>query len=259
MQHYVTHNFRADARAILAVAARYGIPIPPMEPEHRLLQSIVRHGDVALDIGANVGAYTLQLSRLVGSLGRVIAVEPYGPSARRLRLLARAFRSKNIELLENPVWNESSKIRLSTAQPARGGALDGFVHVVSQDEPRPTSVQATTIDELAATRLIPRIDFIKCDVEGAEWMVLAGGAKVISRDLPMLLLETEDRWATRYGHSRRDVLDLVSTYGSYSFFVYSGGSLRSADESVGKTNNVVAIPASRRRRVSHLLPSVRDL
>src|SRR5512144_2877298 len=69
------------------------------EKEFALLDSFLRPGDWALDIGANVGHYTLRMAELVGREGRVVAVEPVPDTFALLAANARLFRYENVTLL----------------------------------------------------------------------------------------------------------------------------------------------------------------
>jgi len=131
----------------------------------------------AIDVGANIGAFTLIMARQVGETGRVLAIEPYPFVAERLvenlslnRMLnvqvvmcALADRSKTATLyVPDPKWPNQGVASLS---PVRGSQL------VSQIE-----VQCFTLDDLLEKLdWTERLDLMKIDVEGHEMSVLRGG------------------------------------------------------------------------------------
>ena len=152
---------------------------------------LVKAGDTAIDIGANIGAHTLFLSRLVGPKGHVIAVEPTAWAVQRLR--------HNLDL--NPELASVVDIRqaLLVATPGEpvpaeiyaSWPLDGRdVHPKLRARPKPTSgAEAITLDQLVQQEGIDRVDFIKLDVDGHEVAILNGGMETLQRDHPAIIFE----------------------------------------------------------------------
>jgi len=157
------------------------------ENEQREVQKLLKEGDIAFDIGAHFGIYTVLLSHLVGPTGRVIAFEP---NPRILPSLERTVKErKNVTLLpialssfsgEQVLYvpGDDSMASLADWTAGKHGEITRFV------------CETSTLDELARQGKIPEPDFIKCDVEGAELLVLQGGKEVLDRDNgPILLFE----------------------------------------------------------------------
>ena len=158
--------------------------------EYRAFRAAVKTGMTALDVGANVGAYSLLLGQWVGSSGAVFAFEP-APAARdglqrhvhlnaldgvvrAVPVAVGAARSKARFVVE-PTAGEG---RLATARDSRDGGSATI------------EVPVTTIDEFCAReKLTP--DFIKIDVEGAELDVLRGARETIHRTRGRLSLFVE--------------------------------------------------------------------
>jgi hypothetical protein len=85
-------------------------------------------------------------------------------------------------------------------------------------------VQQITVDSFVAHRKLARVDWIKCDVEGAELYVLLGAQATLRRFHPTLLLEIEERWTARYGYQASEVFDAVRNLGytKYHCFTHDG-------------------------------------
>jgi hypothetical protein len=83
-------------------------------------------------------------------------------------------------------------------------------------------VEVDTLDALCARSELTRLDFLKIDVEGAEPHVLAGGARVIEKFRPAILLEIEARHLSRYGHSAQTVVDWLLLRG-YTMHTWHNG------------------------------------
>ena len=153
------------------------------EPEFQRLAELVNPGDWVLDVGANVGQYTLRFSELVGESGRVIAFEPIADTVEILAAMARLAPRRNITLLNVAVSDRSGELRLRV--PAnRDGLPDYFQSRVSDDGDEP--VLSVALDDLNFPR---RIALVKIDVEMHEVAVIRGMLKLIQRDRPILIIE----------------------------------------------------------------------
>jgi FkbM family methyltransferase len=146
---------------------------------HRL-SSLLRPGDIAVDVGANVGFFTRAFAQAVGRGGRVIALEPEPRNFAALRRSVGRF--GQVELLEAAAadFNGSAKLALNPANPADHRlAADGIC------------VKAVRLDDLMAERGWPEVALIKIDVQGAEPQVIAGACEVIERFRPALFIEVD--------------------------------------------------------------------
>jgi len=147
-----------------------------------------RPGDVALDVGGCWGETALWLAHFVGDAGRVHTFEP-APKNRELL-------AANLQL--NPALEGRISVH-GTALAARPGETLWIPDVVAAgaqpqqervpgDEQSMAAVETQTIDALVASGAIPRVDFVKLDVEGAELDVLEGAAETIARQRPRLAI-----------------------------------------------------------------------
>jgi FkbM family methyltransferase len=144
------------------------------EPEEtRLFRSKCRRGDTVIDVGANVGWYTIIASKLVGKNGRVIAFEPDPESFALLKRNVLANGCDNAILEQKALSNtagtltlhldEENKVMHSTVFDTKGAAI---------------KVEALRLDDYLENRF-KNVDFVKIDVEGAEPMVLEGMQRTI--------------------------------------------------------------------------------
>lgn len=141
-------------------------------------------GHVALDIGACIGDTTIPMARVVGAEGKVFAYEPHPPSYACLVYNTRLW--KNV-----------------CCYPYALGATTGIVGMRSHPNLGATHLEAKAPDWFAVCQTLdglqlPRVDFIKLDVEGYELMVLDGGMDTIKRCRPIMWIETA-------GHGERYV------------------------------------------------------
>jgi len=141
----------------------------------------VRPGDVVLDCGANIGVFTRE------ALGRgaklVVAIEP-GPE--NVECLRRSFSREigmgRVVVYPKGVWDKDDVLALNV--DPRNSARNSFLAL----GPGTTTVNVplTTIDKLAAELKLPRVDFIKMDIEGAEQKALAGARATILKYHPRM-------------------------------------------------------------------------
>jgi FkbM family methyltransferase len=155
----------------------------------RAFERYCRPGMTVVDVGANLGYYSLLASRLVGPAGRVIALEPNSENCRLLLSSLRLNDSTNVELLPIAADVTTGWAYYSTHVGSNGGLVDGADLLA-----RPGVVVPTfRLDDVVSGR----VDFLKMDVEGAEGRVVRGATRLIERDRPIVTTELKDEMLTR--------------------------------------------------------------
>lgn len=155
-----------------------------LEPELDLLEDFLMPGDVFLDVGANVGAFSMKAAKIVGQQGLVVSVEPTPFMAGRL----------HSTMMENKFSN--MRIRLACASDKVGFAE----FWMNKDKPNSFSLLrekgssafstfTLTLDWLAEIEGLQKIDYIKIDAEGAEEMILEGASETIKKFRPVIQVE----------------------------------------------------------------------
>lgn len=203
-------------------------------PELYFLPQLIRPGFVCVDIGANLGYYSVALSRLVGAEGRVLAVEPIPLFQTIWSRNVQLSGYDNLTLLPYALGGENTTVRMGT--PVRHGLLrHGLTKIIatnpSETYARTYEVPMRLPDELLAE--LPRLDFIKCDVEGFEAEVFDHLHATLRRFRP--LIQTELNGVA----NRRRVVELLSTFG-YEPFVLSKNFELVACTDAQLTNSVTA-------------------
>jgi len=158
--------------------------------ETALLPNFVKRGSVAIDVGANIGYYSLLLSRLVGPKGHVYAFEPLPANFDRLKV--------NIEINVDNVtaYNMAlgdapkvSKYRFNPSTNIDIPNLGGWSMVGTESDDGNIVVESMTLDDFVRQRAIQNIQFLKIDVEGFELQVLKGARATIQRFRPTIMIE----------------------------------------------------------------------
>lgn len=140
----------------------------------------LKPGDVVLDVGANIGSFTLLASRLVGPKGRVVAVEPAPDNVNCLRLMCERNGLHNVQIVPLAIGAECGEISLSI-HPVSGG------HSAKRRYGTKTvPVRMTSVDALMHELGLHRLDFVKADTEGMEEETLRGAEISISTYRPRL-------------------------------------------------------------------------
>lgn len=142
--------------------------------ELRFVRRTIRPGMVAVDVGANIGLYTLALARLVGLAGRVHAVEPAPANVRALRRAVEHAGATNVVVHAAAAGAEAGEVSLHLAPGNQG---DHRVFPGADARARVT-VPAIVLDDVLAAE--PHVDFVKIDVQGAEVAVLRGLCRTLA-------------------------------------------------------------------------------
>ncbi len=159
--------------------------------EVRFVRQHLSAGQTAIDIGAHKGAFTYWMTKQVGKRGRVVAVEPIPALADYLRRVKRAMHLSNLTV-EQAALGDCKGHR--TLYMPRGNYLGmtSFTPSKNAQGHHELKVVTYTLDDFFHRHSLPRIDFIKCDVEGHELDVLRGAKEILQRYRPILLLECEN-------------------------------------------------------------------
>ena len=187
--------------------------------EKRMYLSLIRKGDVVIDIGANVGYFTMLFSDLVGPSGEVHAFEPLPSTFELLSGNIRRFPAhKNVILNCFALGEQDQRTTLFVPNEDHGQAALAQHRVGSwaTNRTRAVSVEMMRLDRYAER--LAKIDFVKCDVEGAELLVLRGGESTLRRCRPKIFLEIEEHWTISFGWTAADVVRFLREIGYQHFY-----------------------------------------
>ena len=153
------------------------------------LDRLMRAGDLTIDIGANLGYYARLMSRIAGRNGHVYAVEPVAPIRRVLeRNLSGC---GNVDILPYALGAAEGEIRMGNATVRTGGYFgtgQNFVNDGGTSAAAEFPARMRRGSELFAG--LGRLDFIKCDIEGYEVVVMNELRPLLERFRPTVLIET---------------------------------------------------------------------
>ena len=227
-----------------------------------LLKSIVKVGDVVVDVGANIGDITLILANRVGQTGKVYAFEPFPLALEKLQENCRLNNLKNVKALDFALSNLSGGSTLYCPRPYTGQlrgvgktGLTGMSTLAKPDEDYMRGVEflefgvtQTTLDEFANIENLQRVDLIKIDAEGFDYKVIDGGRACISEFQPYIIFEYDPVWKTRTGYELGQAFQLLNGYHFYGIVSDSRKLLnRITEADKFKGGDILAVPKNRKR------------
>lgn len=202
------YDRRMPDPSLLLRALRYRFSHDPCEIRSMLRR--VPRGGIAIDIGAHKGAYSWWLLRKVGPGGRVVGVEPQADLGDRLeRTLGRSGRYR---VFRGAVSDHDGTAELAIPGdgPSHGATLRDVDH---PSITRRVAVPTRTLVSLAGEMGLDRVDFVKCDAEGHERAIFRGGAALLERDRPGVLVECD----RSFGSTDDPVGELRDLFGSLGY------------------------------------------
>jgi FkbM family methyltransferase len=157
-----------------------------------------KEGDTVVDIGAHMGRYTIISSKSVGASGKVIAVEADPYNFRILQHNLRLNKLTNVSTLNWAVYSKKARLKLYSPDEYLGSTGHRSLMTNYPDYPAPKhrkvnetryiEVEADTLDNLLKIRGINKVNWIKIDVEGAEYEVLKGAKEILSTNKRISIL-----------------------------------------------------------------------
>ena len=190
--------------------------------ERAALRRLVRPGMTVVDVGANLGLYSVFLARQVGPAGRVVSFEPDPDLFALLRGNCAANAVANVEAYNMALGAAAgrmilSRLTLNSGDNHLGADPDGAFH-------RPIEVEVASLDSMMPSI---RPDLIKVDVQGWELKVLAGMESLLTRVRALgIFLEVCPKWLRRAGDGPEDLYDFL---GALGFTLYSCADWRPFD------------------------------
>jgi FkbM family methyltransferase len=189
--------------------------------ERAFLNKFLRKGDVFIDIGANIGLYSIIAARRVGDTGRVYSFEPCTKTYNRLQANVQLNKYSNV-ICEKYAVSDKQQNQEMNVSLDHHDAWNSLTRPTSGNHFTSEMVHSLRLDDYTRDQqLIGRVRMIKIDVEGWEAHVLSGGMDYFSRqDAPLLQVEFNDDALEAAGTSCKELYDLLESFG-YQMFLYS--------------------------------------
>ncbi|QRN82701.1 FkbM family methyltransferase [Chloroflexota bacterium] len=200
-------------------AGEHGYWLGSYEMNKRLaFEREITPGTVMYDIGANVGYFSLLAAELAGPEGQVYAFEPLPRNVKFLEKHIKINKCDNIEIVEAAVSDHSGEVHFNL------GASTAMGHIA---ESGGIQVKMVALDEMLASGELQPPDYMKVDVEGAEYEALKGARTLLEKYHPLLFLDTHQREA------HLPTIELLKELG-YKFEILDGKSLTATKELIAR-------------------------
>ncbi|HEY9003247.1 MAG TPA: FkbM family methyltransferase [Mucilaginibacter sp.] len=182
---------------------------------NKLIKISLRPGDVALDIGGNIGLQSIRMSRSVGEQGKVFAFEPLVHLQEKLSRNIKLNKADNVKLFPYALSNAESEADFHIS---KGNWNQGTFNI-SSNQPG-TEVQHVIIkvaDEIPDIKALNRLDLVKIDVEGFEYQVLLGLKQTIGKHKPRIIFEYDKNYWEANAQNFSECFDFLSSL-SYTLY-----------------------------------------
>lgn len=154
-----------------------------------------KEGDIVVDIGAHMGRYTIPSAKSVGVSGKVIAVEAHPYNFGILQHNLKLNKLTNVSALNRAVYSKKANLKLYLPDEDLGytmhhSLMTNYLSTKynNEIERKYVEVEADTLDNLLKSSGITTVNWIKIDVEGAEYEVLKGAREILSTNKPISIL-----------------------------------------------------------------------
>ena len=186
------------------------------------LKDFVPAGSLVIDVGANVGFFSLRFAKWVGNGGEVISIEPEDRNYNSLiSALKREGLLNRVHTLKAVAAAASGMMRLEI------NPLHPADHKLSRDDSG-LPVTAVTLDDLVEEKRRRRPALVKIDVQGAEMLVLMGAIDILKIAGPALFIELQEEGLNRFGTSVTAILNYLSARGYDAYWLMRKGPHRRA-------------------------------
>ena len=188
------------------------------EPEvAHLMRRVIRPGDFVIDGGANIGFFTLFMSRLVGEQGHVEAFEPATVNFKKLRKNLERNKIENVTAINRALWSEETDLTLFISQDTGICSLTFCESTITH-----LPVRGLTLDKWCLN-YDQRPRLLKLDVEGAEEQVLLGARQMLEKGIDFVVCECNAGALARFGSSQYDLRAYMERCGYQMFLLQDNG------------------------------------
>lgn len=178
--------------------------------ETKLFAREIQPGDVVIDVGANIGYYTLLAARRVGPTGHVYAFEPEPEAFALLQRNVQLNGYDNVTPVPKALGRENGRLQLYLAKKNRG---DHRVYDPTGRRPS-IDVDVITLDAYLVEQSVERVDFLKVDTQGAECSILDGARHTIAKHPEMaVVMELTPHSLAELGDDPRGCLERLQAAG----------------------------------------------
>ena len=204
------------------------------------LTKTLKKGDVFVDIGTNIGLFSLIASKIVGGEGKVLCFEPAPITFSRLNENVKLNEFKNIDIKNLGLSDKQGELTFYISNNGHD-AWNSFAP--SQDNKLESSIQVhvSTLDIELTNIDKTKIKLVKIDVEGWEKFVLFGGQDFLVNYNPIVMVEFTEENTFNAGYSVNEIYDIMQDFGYFWYRISNGELVKEVKKIHYPYDNLIAI------------------
>jgi FkbM family methyltransferase len=169
-----------------------------------LMYDLIKPNDIIFDIGANLGWYSLNFSKLSPN-GKIYAFEPLPNTFIKCQRNLALNEVQNVEIYNIGLSNQEGEIKFFYNEKSSGSS--SMKNLLELEDTVEITCKLSTLDSFVQTNgCLP--DFIKCDVEGAELSVFQGALNTLKTGQPVVFTKMLRKWSAKYNYHPNDIIAL---------------------------------------------------
>jgi FkbM family methyltransferase len=189
-----------------------------------MIERLISDGDLFFDIGANMGWYSINVA-LARRASQIHCFEPIPKTYSYLQRNIALNLISNITSYNFGFSNRPGEFDFYYYEEGSGNASSA--NISNRDDVQICKCEVRTLDDYSLKLSAP-VDFIKCDVEGAELHVFQGGLHTIARDRPIVFSEILRKWSAKFNYDPNEIFELFRSLG-YRAFTVEGDGLKESE------------------------------
>jgi FkbM family methyltransferase len=186
--------------------------------ELQFVKRLIKSGSAILDIGANVGWYSLNLSKEFKNI-RIFAFEPVPKTYNYLNSNLLLNNITGIKTYNIGFSDEEKNVDIYLNPDCSGNS--SLANLLGSAKVEKVNCRFTTVDLFVKQNNL-KVDFIKCDVEGAELLVFRGAIEVLKSSKPIVFTEMLRKWSAKFNYHPNDIIDLFKNLGYHCYSLNEG-------------------------------------
>lgn len=181
----------------------------------KMILKLIKKNHIVLDIGANIGWYSINIAKAVSGV-QIFAFEPIPESFAYLTTNLQLNQITNVQTYNFGFYHQEKHLPFYYYQEGLGNASSQ--NLSNRKDVSLIYCKVKKLDNFIKEKKI-KVDFIKCDVEGAELSVFQGGIESIKKYKPIIFCEMLRKWSIRFGYHPNDIIKLLAHFGYQCFTV----------------------------------------
>jgi FkbM family methyltransferase len=194
--------------------------------DSEMLFKLINDGDTIFDIGANIGWYSNHIAKKFPN-STIYSFEPIPETFNQIRANTELNSITNIRLNNLALSSKKEKLDFYYSPTITGASSSQ--NITENHNMTKLELEAETIDNFMVTNSISKLDFVKCDVEGAEYFVYQGGIETFKNHKPIVFTEMLRKWAAKFDYHPNDIINYFTQFG-YNCFIVSQSKLIKVEE-----------------------------